>query len=144
VQEKIDRTCIECGKVQSFVWKEISRWMRNNRGRALDDYLCNICAIKKRQTRHGDSGTPLYIHWKSMFVRTKGQGHKNNVKYYVEKGIRVCPEWYAYPAFKAWALKNGFEHNRRLELDRINGWGNYGPDNCQWLTKTEHRKKAEQ
>ena len=74
-----------------------------------------------------------------MFVRIRGQG---GAKSYLEKGIRVCPEWYDYVTFKKWALKNGFQPNNGLVLDRVNNNENYGPDNCQWLTKSEHGAKS--
>lgn len=119
--------------------------MRNNKGRALDDYLCSPCATGERQLRHGDAKageqSPLYVHWKSMFVRTRGKGDPNTIKYYVEKGIQVCLEWHDYAIFKKWALQNGWKPNEGFVLDRINDRGNYAPDNCQWLTKSEHMSK---
>lgn len=76
-----------------------------------------------------------------MFMRTEGGGNQKYVKYYVQKGIKVCPEWYEYSVFKKWALQNGFEPGANLVLDRINSSGNYNPENCQWLTKSEHALK---
>jgi hypothetical protein len=141
VQEKYERECKVCGKKKEFLWKEISRWMRANKGRPLDDWLCHTCNLKNRNTTHGESKIPLYTHWKSMFTRTKGRGDPNTLKYYVAKGIQVCPEWYDYPVFKKWAESHRFKPNSGLVLDRINGSQNYTPDNCQWLTKSEHSSK---
>ena len=113
--------------------------MRNNKDRPLEDYLCSRCTKIERNWRHGSSKEILYVRWKSMFVRVKGQAHPNNVKYYVQKGIKVCPEWLEFKNFQTWAMGNGFEPH--LVLDRKNSDGNYEPSNCQWLTKAEHIRK---
>ncbi len=61
-------------------------------------------------------------------------------KYYGGKGVSVCVEWAeAYKDFKAWALSNGYRED--LTIDRINPDGNYEPNNCQWLTRSENTKK---
>ena len=141
MQEKIERVCKKCGKVNNFLWKEITRWMRNNKGRALDDYYCDSCAKSVRMTTHGESQVKLYTHWKSMFVRVKGSGNPSDAtrKAYLEKGIQVCPEWYDYTVFKKWAESNGFKPG--LVINRIKSTENYSPENCEWLTKSEHASK---
>jgi hypothetical protein len=143
MQERYERTCKICGKKKVFLWKEISRWMRNNKGRPLEDWMCNICTLKNRNTSHGESKIPLYTHWKSMFVRVRGSGNPSDatIKAYSDKGIKVCNEWYEFPTFKKWAEKNGFKPDSGLVINRIDSSKDYCPENCEWLTKSEHASK---
>lgn len=69
--------------------------------------------------------------------------NKNNPRYknYGGRGICVCDEWNESPAaFIGWALENGFKEG--LTIDRIDNDGNYEPDNCQWITRSENSKKS--
>lgn len=59
-------------------------------------------------------------------------------KYYGAQGIAVAEEWHRYAAFKAWALSHGYQDN--LTLDRVDYAGNYGPDNCRWITIQEQQR----
>ena len=63
---------------------------------------------------------------------------KNNplYKHYGQRNIAVCKEWLKdINNFHTWALNNGYEND--LTIERINVNGNYEPNNCKWITKTE-------
>ena len=126
MQEIYVRKCAVCDVEKEFVWKDVSRWIRNNPGRALDQWFCPSCATKFRNTTYGESKTALYNRWKAMFARTRGQGGECAKKYYFEKGIVVCPEWADFTVFKKWAMANGFSQD--LVIDRIDGDGPYSPE----------------
>jgi hypothetical protein len=81
--------------------------------------------------RHRESHTRLYIIWMTLIGRceTKSAGA---YKFYGARGIRVCDEWHDYKTFRDWALENGYQP--ALQIDRINGLGNYTPDNCRFVT----------
>jgi len=69
----------------------------------------------------------------------------NNTKYYLYggKNITICKEWLEnYDNFKTWSIKNGYEPNKKLSIDRINSNKNYEPNNCQWITVSENSAKA--
>lgn len=86
---------------------------------------------RKAATVHGGSKTRLHNIWKGMRQRCQYEGH---TKYwnYGGRGIKVCEDWQTFPAFRYWALANGYEET--LTLDRIDCDGNYAPDNCRWVS----------
>lgn len=68
-----------------------------------------------------------------------GNAKQKCFKSYGGRGIRVCQEWIDdFPAFFAWAMKNGYR--RGLEIDRIDVDGNYEPGNCRWVDKFEQAR----
>lgn len=83
---------------------------------------------------HGLSKSRLYILWAHMKARcdTPSQPMYYN---YGGRGIRYCDEWKNFIPFREWALKNGYREN--LSLERIDVNGNYEPNNCKWIPKSE-------
>lgn len=79
-----------------------------------------------------------------MKRRCENSNHKD-YKWYGAKGITVCEEWHNYPAFKQWAVENGYDENApkgKCTIDRINPYGNYEPNNCRWVDmKTQNSNK---
>lgn len=89
--------------------------------------------------RHGDDRTRLYQIWGNVKTRCYNSNEQHYHRY-GGRGITVCDEWKNdYVVFKKWALSNGYENN--LTIDRINNDGNYEPNNCQWITRSENTKK---
>jgi hypothetical protein len=59
------------------------------------------------------------------------------------KGISVCEEWRnSFETFYDGAMANGYREG--LSIDRVDGKGNYEPDNCRWITmkEQENNKKS--
>lgn len=74
--------------------------------------------------------------WKSMKSRCCNQ---NNPEYhrYGGRGITICDNWLkTSKKFTEWGLNNGYEIG--LSIDRIDTNGNYEPNNCQFITRSEN------
>ena len=58
---------------------------------------------------------------------------------YGGRGISVDEAWLVDEnIFADWSIANGFVVGKKLQLDRIDTDGNYGPSNCRWVTATEN------
>jgi len=76
--------------------------------------------------------------WKSMHDRCNLENRKD-YKFYGGKGIKVCERWRKFSNF----LDDMGERPIGLTLDRIDGDGDYSPDNCRWsdiTTQNRNRK----
>jgi hypothetical protein len=97
--------------------------------------------------KHGDAKkikglrvVRLYRIWNGMKARCLIKNHPQYHRY-GGRAIRICRLWLNnYMAFKTWALSHGYQEN--LTIDRINNNGNYTPENCQWITKSENTRKS--
>jgi len=94
--------------------------------------------------KHGMHNTRLYRIHKSMMERCGHMGTRHKwAMYYEDRGIAVCKEWHDREAFFAWALANGY--SEKLELDRIDNYKGYEPENCRWVThlvNMQNRRKS--
>lgn len=85
-------------------------------------------------TTHGQSKTRLYGIWRSMRGRCECPTCTGYPEY-GGRGIKVCDEWHDFMRFHDWAHSNGYRDD--LSIDRIDGDGDYSPDNCRWATDYE-------
>lgn len=81
-----------------------------------------------------ESRDRLYHIWRGMKDRCFNPSSKN-YELYGGKGIKVCNEWLEFPAFMEWSISHGYTDE--LSIDRINGNGDYCPENCRWATAIE-------
>jgi len=90
------------------------------------------------QIQHGKTGQRIYRIWSAM----KSRCSNPNRKYYENyggRGISVCKEWKDdFGSFYEWAKNNGYSDS--LTIDRIEGNGNYEPNNCRWVSMKEQAK----
>lgn len=82
----------------------------------------------------------LYRSWTGMRYRCSAVDDVR-CRAWAGRGIKVCSEWdQDFKAFEKWSLANGWR--KGLSLDRIDVDGDYGPDNCEWVTRGENSKRA--
>ena len=106
-------------------------------------YICKDCnkilgkeGRINRKTKFGG----LYRVWASM------RGRCVNFKYekfkrWGGRGITICQEWKgSFQVFYEWAIENGYK--KGLQIDRENNDGNYEPDNCRFVTRTENMRNG--
>lgn len=92
-------------------------------------------SVRLRMTKHGDTGTRLFVIWANMKQRCLNP-NSDCYHHYGGRGITICQEWLdSYESFRGWALAHGYRDD--LSIDRINVNGDYSPDNCRWATAKE-------
>lgn len=95
----------------------------------------NLEKIIERNTKHNLNKTRIHNTWVHMKQRCF---NKNTQAYanYGGRGITVCEEWKNdFMAFYNWAINN--EYTDELTIERVDVNGNYCPENCTWITKSQ-------
>ena len=75
--------------------------------------------------------------WYKCYWHMKERCYNNADKEYHNyggRGITICDEWLSDAwEFGKWAINSGYSPD--LQIDRIDNDGNYGPNNCRWVTR---------
>lgn len=127
----------ECGKEFPVYLENLVRKLKPTRSCGC---LCGDRGRLQFKT-HGESNTRLYRNWDCMIQRIRNPNSVGFV-HYGGRGITICPEWSNFPAFRDWALENGYKAGLTIERKNVNG--NYEPDNCTWIPKAEQARNKRQ
>jgi len=126
----------DCGKESTHQGANLKSGATTSCGCVRSDVAAKLCA---ERSTHGLSGTRLHNIWAGMIARCHNPD-RNSFRYYGAKGIAVCTAWRSFPAFKEWALANGYAEH--LTIDRIDARDGYRPENCRWITHSENARRA--
>ena len=109
----------------------------------LSDFVSDIAvSCKCKVVKHGMNRTKIYSVYANIKYRCYNPNH-HEFHNYGGKGVVVCNEWLGdngFSNFYEWALSNGYKEG--LTIDRLNSDGNYEPNNCQWITRSENTIKS--
>lgn len=130
---------------QGAVWRCLCDCGRERYARSNElnrSHKCRSCIDCAKSTnirahiKHGKSRSEVYFRWQSMMQRC----YNSNLEiyqYYGAKGVTVCEEWKDVANFLSWAEG---KYRKGLSLDRVNVLGNYEPNNCRFITRSENSK----
>lgn len=94
--------------------------------------LEGVMMSRRKQERHGGTGTRLYHIWRGMLQRCYCRSNKQWPDY-GGRGIAICDEWVnSFAAFRDWANAHGYSDS--LTIDRQDNNGDYCHVNCRWTT----------
>lgn len=79
--------------------------------------------------------SPTYIVWHSMLARCRDAFRSDHERYF-GKGIRVCSRWRGREGFAHFLVDMG-ERPEGMTLGRKDAALDYGPDNCEWQTRSK-------
>lgn len=100
---------------------------------------------KKIHTKHGmamlKTGVrhPDYCIWMKMKSRCLNPNDKS-YKNYGGRGIKVCDRW--KESFESFIEDMGWRPNKNYSIERIKYNGDYCPENCKWIHKSEQSKNS--
>lgn len=122
----------QCGKTKEILLGNL----RNGSTQSCGCLRAEQMARKPRNKTHGMTETKEFRAWTSMRSRCSSSTSAA-FKNYGAKGISVCYRWQTFENFFA---DMGPAPSPSHSIDRIDGSGNYTPENCRWATPVQQSR----
>ncbi len=119
-------------------------WGKHRKEYSAQYYLANRREIKecvrRYRTAHREQINKRiresgYAAWANIIQRCFNP-NRDTYRFYGGRGITVCDRWRKFENF----LKDMGPRPEGTHIHRIDSNGDYSPDNCVWLDKTEHAR----
>ena len=125
-----------CGKITSKVASKVRVGETKSCGCLAREETSARLKRSPIATKHGLWNHPLRVQWVGMMNRCNNSD-AHNYKHYGGKGIKVCDEWSTLEGYtKSVSKRPSPKHT----LHRIDPSKGYCPENCEWITHSEHMK----
>ena len=132
----------ECGGVSVVTGGHLNSGMVRSCGCLRRENGENLRGKRPKSWRHGLMKHPLYRVWAGLCRRCENPKERS-FEYYGARGVKVCEAWrHAPEAFIAWALERGWTPENRLVVARRGDAGDYSPENCEMISKSENWRQA--
>lgn len=137
------RKCRVCG-LKANTEKDLTLFSKHEYSKYGVMNMCKKCYNKMALDRYNKIKNNIDISLKRIhkaMINRCYNPKKDQYRFYGGRGITVCDEWRNdRQAFIDWALDNGFE--KGLQIDRIDTYKGYSPENCRWVTHREQMRNC--
>lgn len=136
--------CIRCGDLKSVAADKIAKAKGLGTCANCSQYIVNRAFGQEMPFGFRNANRKIFIKWRNMIKRCYDPKDKNYVRYGAS-GTKVEGVWSGpsgFVNFVNWTKSkypNWEElYASRIDLDRIDVWGDYSPENCRYISHKEN------